>query len=115
VVYQAGKHRFDVNLIAHFGQVRDRVDDYDFRLELVAQPVHRQDVRLKPRDRRPARVHAKKPLRNPCPRSIPIERMFRKICSRPSSKATKRHRSPRRQAASANVDAMLVFPVLASR
>jgi hypothetical protein len=37
--------------------------------------------------------------------------MFRKICSRPSSKATKRHRSPRRQAASANVDAMLVFPV----
>ncbi|MNY53378.1 hypothetical protein D3C86_1891290 [compost metagenome] len=44
-------------------------------------------------------------------RSIPIERMFLMICFGDSSKAKKRHFSPRSQAALANVAAILVLPV----
>ena len=69
-------------------------------------------TRWNSRPARLGRVHtnSRSPLRTCRSRSMPIERMLRRTCFADSSKARKRHRSPRRHPASTKEAARLVFP-----
>ena len=84
---------------ARAGEAGDPVEHRHRRRHSSISWPERQ-VGLQPERRRPRRPDAQQAARPTASRSIPIDRMLRRICSGDSSKENYSARSPRRQAAS---------------